>query len=332
MDGDRSSDTSESLATLGGEGRHKAFTEVAHQAGLAQQPAKRQRKSRADPAKAVPKAEQIAADIALAAANALRLVTREGLVLVRSHDSKCGLKNVIHDGKKKTSRPWQCKVSENNVKVTLGKFTTKEEAALCYARHVGAAAAAEMDSHFEKTATMTPEAALAAAAAEGLTLRVAPGTASGYANVSCSRKKEGHRLRYCAQGVDLEAQHGAWGSKRKVLGSFDSAEEAALAVARNDCAPALLPAHAAPVERAAARRKAEKLAAREAAMKERRRSVGKARLGRIHLCSLCGEVKKGHVCRLGSSGLAATVLAASIAPTGVAAEGLLELANPNISE
>lgn len=290
-------------------------------------PAKHRKRSRADPAeaaeKAAAKAEETAIHARRAAVNASRIALLEGLVLVRSHECASGYKNVRPVKNKNLSKPWQCTINIGaGKKKELGRFTTKEEAALCYARHIGAAAAAELDRHYERTLPMTPEAAIAAAEAEGLTLRTAPGTMSGYRAVSCSRKKPEHALTYNSHAVDLDAPIGS--GKVKNLGSFASAEEAALAVARHEREndPALLPAHAAPYARSAARRRAQEVAAREVAIKAKRKAASQ-----YPKCSRCGELRKGHVCRMGSDGRAAEVLALSIAPTGLAAEGLLHLAN-----
>ena len=68
--------------------------------------------------------------------------------------------------------------SAGTKKTKLGLFSTKEEAALRYARYVGRAASEEMDALYLKTMPMTPEAVAEAAATEGLTLQRAPGTAA----------------------------------------------------------------------------------------------------------------------------------------------------------
>ena len=273
-------------------------------------PAKRQRKRNpSDVAASAEAAAKVAADAAAAmlkaAADAKRAAMREGLVLVRSHDNPSGYKNVT-PRKKSSIFPWTAKVSLHGKKVELGKFATVEEAALSYARHVGAEAAAEMARLYEAKTPITVEAAIAAADAEGLTLREAPGTVSGYHRVSCSRKNDKHTWRYDAHAADLDCVEPG---KTIYLGSFDSAEAAALAVARYEAKINSDP------QRAAG------LGARKTAMKERRCGP--------QTCSLCGELRKGHVCRMSAAGSAAAVLALTIAPTGVAAEGLLDLAEPN---
>ena len=139
------------------------------------------RKSRADPAKAAAKAAAIAAAAVVAAEAAVEAARAEGLTLVRSHGSACGYKNVIHNKKPNSTKPWLCTVREpgsaGTKKTKLGLFSTKEEAALRYARYVGRAATEEMDALYLKTMPMTPEAVAEAAATEGLTLQRAPGTA-----------------------------------------------------------------------------------------------------------------------------------------------------------
>ena len=150
-------------------------------AATAAKPSTKIRKSRADPAKAAAKAAAIAAAAVVAAEAAVEAARAEGLTLVRSHGSACGYKNVIHNKKPNSTKPWLCTVREpgsaGTKKTKLGLFSTKEEAALRYARYVGRAATEEMDALYLKTMPMTPEAVAEAAATEGLTLQRAPGTA-----------------------------------------------------------------------------------------------------------------------------------------------------------
>ena len=151
-------------------------------AAAAAKPSTKIRKSRADPAKAAAKAAAIAAAAVVAAEAAVEAARAEGLTLVRSHGSACGYKNVIHNKKPNSTKPWLCTVREpgsaGTKKTKLGLFSTKEEAALRYARYVGRAASEEMDALYLKTMPMTPEAVAEAAATEGLTLQRAPGTAA----------------------------------------------------------------------------------------------------------------------------------------------------------
>ena len=184
----------------------------------------RQRKSRADPAKAAATAAAKAAAAVVAAGAAVDAALAEGLKLVRSHGSACGYKNVINNKKPNSKKPWLCTVREpgqaahGGKKTKLGLFSSREEAALCYARYVGRAATEEMDDLYRKTVPMTPEAAELAAAAEGLTLQRAPGTASGWVNVSAHRKNDGHRLSHHAYATDPEDPLTC--GPRKYLGCF----------------------------------------------------------------------------------------------------------------
>ena len=184
----------------------------------------RERKSRADPAKAAATAAAKAAAAVVAAGAAVDAALAEGLKLVRSHGSACGYKNVINNKKPNSKKPWLCTVREpgqaahGGKKTKLGLFSSREEAALCYARYVGRAATEEMDDLYRKTVPMTPEAAQLAAAAEGLTLQRAPGTASGWVNVSAHRKNDGHRLSHHAYATDPEDPLTC--GPRKYLGCF----------------------------------------------------------------------------------------------------------------
>ena len=101
--------------------------------------------------------------------------------------------------------------------VYLGSFATAEEAALCVARSPeGRAAAAERAA----AAPLTSEEARQQAQAEGLKLRVADNT-TGYHGV------------YHQPGRPKPYQAQVWrGDKTVSLGSFATAEEAALCVAR----------------------------------------------------------------------------------------------------
>lgn len=289
------------------------------------EPLAKRRKSRADPAKAEARAVAKAAAAVAASAAAVDAALAEGLKLVRSHGSACGYKNVINNKKPNSTKPWLCTVREpgNGKKTKLGLFSSKEEAALCYARHIGPAAADEMEDLYLKTAPMTPEAAQLAAAAEGLTLQRAPGTASGWVNVSAHRK-DGHRLSYHAYATDPEDP--MTNGPRKYLGCFRSGDEAALAVARYLQVPALPPSDASPSAHAAVLASFQKREARKAEIVGRRAKRAASQVGRAHRCGRCGELRRGHICREDGEGLAAAVLVQSIAPAGTAADGLLQLA------
>ena len=132
-------------------------------------------------------------------------------------------------------KPYQAKVRRGGNQVSLGYFTTAEEAALCIARSPeGRAAAAWAAAAPPPEVSLTREQALQQAQAEGITLRKADNT-SGYANVSV---QSGRPKPYLAE----VRRHGI----RVQLSSFATAEEAALCIARSP------EGHAAAAERAAA--------------------------------------------------------------------------------
>ena len=116
-------------------------------------------------------------------------------------------------------RPYQAGVRRGGKKVSLGSFATAEEAALCVARSPEGQAAAERAA---AAPPLTSEEARQQAQAEGLTLLVAENT-TGYFGVRLD--KPGTPKPYLAR---------VWrGGKAVSLGSFATAEEAALCVARS---------------------------------------------------------------------------------------------------
>jgi hypothetical protein len=118
------------------------------------------------------------------------------------------------------SKPYQARVTRGGKEVYLGSFATAEEAALCVARTPeGQAAAAERAA---AAAPLTCEEARQQAQAEKLTLRVAKNT-TGYFGVYLD--KPGKPKPYQARVKR--------GGKTVSLGSFATAEEAALCVARS---------------------------------------------------------------------------------------------------
>ena len=133
-------------------------------------------------------------------------------------DNKSGYFGV-HLNKPGRPKPYQARVQRGGKEVHLGMFATAEEAALCVARTPeGQAAAAERAA---AAAPLTSEEARQQAQAEKLTLRVADNKA-GYFGVSLNNP--GKPKPYQAQ---------VWrGGKSVHLGSFATAEEAALCVAR----------------------------------------------------------------------------------------------------
>ena len=166
-------------------------------------------------AEAACKSANLTAEAARAAA------TAEGLVFVPG-DTATGFKCVARHSS--GSRPFQASVREHGRTNTLGHFATAEEAALSYARYLGKGAAAKAAAAYLQTGgrreALSAEGALAAAAAEGLAL-VPSKSATGFKNVS--KHSSGSR--------PFEAtvrEHG----RKKSLGYFATAEEAALSYAR----------------------------------------------------------------------------------------------------
>ena len=118
------------------------------------------------------------------------------------------------------SKPFDARVKRDGKLVHLGRFVTAEEAALCVARSPeGQAAAARAAT----AAPLTSEQARQQAQAEGLTLLRVTGTKTGYACVFHNNP---------SQPKPYQAQV-RYGGKLASLGSFVTAEEAALCVARS---------------------------------------------------------------------------------------------------
>eukprot|EP00964_Phaeocystis_antarctica_P005405 scaffold2953_cov65-Phaeocystis_antarctica.AAC.1 len=120
-------------------------------------------------------------------------------------------------------KPFAVQVRRGSKLVNLGTFATAEEAALCVARSLeGQAAAQRAAAAPPPTPALTSEEARQQAQAEGLTLRVAENTA-GYFGV---------RLNQTSKSKPFAVQVSR-GGKQVHLGSFATAEEAALCVARS---------------------------------------------------------------------------------------------------
>ena len=117
-------------------------------------------------------------------------------------------------------KPYTAQLKRGGKNVTLGTFATAEEAALCVARSPEGQTAAEKVAAAQP---LTSEEARQQAQAEGLTLRVAKNKA-GYFGVS----------RLTEPGLSKPYQARVQrGGKDMHLGSFVTAEEAALCVARS---------------------------------------------------------------------------------------------------
>jgi hypothetical protein len=147
----------------------------------------------------------------LTAAEARAAAAAEGLELVPSAGGETGFKCVSKHGGK-----YQAKVQENGKWRHLGNFATAEEAALCYARHIGAERAAVEAADAQP---LTADEARAAAAAEGLELVT---SASGETGFKCVYKSGG---KYQAKITE--------NGKSRRLGNFATPEEAALCYARH---------------------------------------------------------------------------------------------------
>jgi hypothetical protein len=141
----------------------------------------------------------------------------EGLTLLEA-DNKAGYYGV-HLNKPGQPKPYQAKVRRGGKKVGLGSFATVEEAALCVARTPEGRAAAE-----KAAPPLMSEEARQQAQAEGLTLLKAYNkTKTGYYGVYL--KNPGYPKPYQA--------YVSPGGNKVSLGSFATAEEAALCVARS---------------------------------------------------------------------------------------------------
>jgi len=135
-------------------------------------------------------------------------------------DNKTGYFNV-HLGKPGKPKPYQVRARRDRKMVHLGMFATAEEAALCVAR--SPEGRAEAAKRAAAAAPLTSEVARQQAQAEKLTLLVADNK-SGYFNVHLGKP-----------GQPNPYQVRVWrgGRKQEVLGTFATAEEAALCVARS---------------------------------------------------------------------------------------------------
>jgi len=145
----------------------------------------------------------------------------EGLALLVA-ETKTGYFGVSLDQGNKRPKPYQAKVRRGGTQVSLGRFTTAEEAALCVARSPeGQVAAAEAAERATAAPPLTSEEVRQQAQAEGLSLRVAENK-TGYFGVN---RQPGRSKPHQAQ---------VWrGGKYVHLGMFVTAEEAALCVARS---------------------------------------------------------------------------------------------------
>jgi hypothetical protein len=139
----------------------------------------------------------------------------EGLELVPSQSGETGYRGVYKNG-----GGFQARVRENGTKLCLGTFRTAIEAALCYARHIGAERAeAEAAEAKAVVVPLTADQARAAAASEGLELVPSQKGETGYRGVW--KKGGGFVARVRENGTV------------RCLGTFQTAIEAALCYARH---------------------------------------------------------------------------------------------------
>jgi len=146
----------------------------------------------------------------------------EGLTLLKS-DNKTGYFGVSlnHPG---CPKPYKAEVRRGGKMVHLGSFTTAEEAALCIARSPEGQEAAKRAAAAPPPAPpLTSEEARQQAEAEGLTLRVADNK-TGYFGVTHNPQ---------ASKPKPYQAHVRRGGTLVYLGSFATAEEAALCIARS---------------------------------------------------------------------------------------------------
>ena len=152
-----------------------------------------------------------------AAEAAVRQAEAEGLTLQPREDNATGYRGVNR------TKPgcYQARVWRAGKYVHLGSFATAEEAALAYARTPEGKAEAKAQA--TKPAPLTAGEAVAQAAAEGLKLEPNNNAASGFKGVTPHAGSSGFNQAFVKRA-----------GKKVYLGSFVTAEEAALAVARAD--------------------------------------------------------------------------------------------------
>jgi len=170
----------------------------------------------------------------MTAEEALRQAEAEGLTLLRSESSNTGYRGVGFTSGR--AKPYHARVWRGGENVSLGFFTTAEEAALAFARTPEAQAAVAAAAAPPEPPPMTAEEALRQAEAEGLTLLRSSSSRTGYKGVSfkSNMKTRPYHVHVKRSG------------KQVTLGYFATAEEAALAYARTPEAQAAVTAAAAP--------------------------------------------------------------------------------------
>jgi len=160
----------------------------------------------------------------MTAEEALRQAEEEGLTLLRSESSSTGYNGVSFDSSR--PKPYHAKVRRGGKQVALGTFSTAEEAALCYARTPEGRRAVAASAASPSPPPMTAEEALRQAEAEGLVLRRSDSNIIVTFNIGRPKPYQAKVQR---------------GRRTVALGYFATAEEAALAVARDSGAQAAAP-------------------------------------------------------------------------------------------
>eukprot|EP00964_Phaeocystis_antarctica_P019065 scaffold10518_cov68-Phaeocystis_antarctica.AAC.4 len=187
-------------------------------------------------------AERAAAALPLTSEEVLQQAQAEGLTLIKSARTITGFLGVSYDLRSSKVKPYQAQAWRGGKNMYLGSFATAEEAALCVARSPGGQAAAE-----RAAAALTSEEARQQAQAEGLMLIKSDNNKTGY---FCVNLNPSSRLKpYQA--------HWFRGRERVHLGSFVTAEEAALCVARSPRGQAATEKAAAALTREEARQQAQ---------------------------------------------------------------------------
>ena len=158
-----------------------------------------------------------AAPAPMTAAEAHTAAAEEGLALVRAENST-GFKGVYRGGAKSSAgKPFKAELRNKS----LGYFATAEEAALAVARFLGPeGVAAALAPPAPEPPPMTAAEARAEAAAEGLSL-VPAENATGFKGV--------YLVKSASKPFSAQLWHGG---RPNNLGTFATAEEAALTVAR----------------------------------------------------------------------------------------------------
>ncbi|EOD09458.1 hypothetical protein EMIHUDRAFT_461747 [Emiliania huxleyi CCMP1516] len=181
---------------------------------------------RADAAKLL----QPRATTTAAGAAAILQAAREGLTLTASSSSNSGYRGVTFKPKKKGSKKYELTVRFGGRQNFLGLFATAEQAALFYARREAGRDTSDLTAPPPPPPPPEPSSAAGAEAVrqaerEGLTLVTSSSSNSGYRGVVFCPKKRSSKKYQLRVTV---------GGKKVFLGSFATAEQAALFYARRE--------------------------------------------------------------------------------------------------